>query len=149
MFPVVRLALAIQLGPDASAVGVEDTVQAPPVETMVEALSRGHLVIDQARFKPADDQLVDGVEPVLRQTARALSRTEGRYLVFVPFERDPRFPPDTVLSRRRALTAFRRLIAAGSNPNRLAESRGMPTQSRFLIESVAPGQARIELLKIE
>ncbi len=149
MLQVIGLVLAIQIGTDTPAAWAADTAQPPAVAALVEALNRGHLVIDQARFRPADDQLVEGVEPALQQTARALSRTEGRFLVFVPIEHDPRFPPDTVLSRRRTLTALRRLIAAGSNPNRLIESRSSRNHGPALVEPVAPGHARIELLKID
>ena len=149
MLRFLQVLLATQLSAESPAPAAPDSSQAPPVETMIEALHRGHLVIDQARFKPSEDQLIDGIEPVLRQTARALSHSEGRYLVFVPIERDRHLPPDTVLSRRRSLTALHRLLAAGSNPNRLLESPDRLQQRWTRFEPVAPGKARIELVRVE
>ena len=124
-------------------------MQDAPIESMVEALHRGHLILDEARFRPADDRLIDGAEPALERTARALSRAEGRFLVFVPIERDRTLPPDTVLGRRRAETALRRLLAAGSNPSRLIESPDGLRRRWSLLRPVAQGQARIELWKID
>jgi hypothetical protein len=117
----------------------------PPLEGMVEALRRGRLVIEEARFVPGDDRLVNEAEPALRQAARALSHSEGRYWVFVAVEEDERFPADTVLRRRRVQVAFERLIAAGASSARLVEPRlGIP---RLPLTPVQAGGARVELVR--
>jgi hypothetical protein len=131
----VTLVLTIFAGP-------APTLQDPTVEAMVGQLNRGRLVLERAPFKSSDDHLAEGSEALLQQTARALGRTEGRFVVFVAAEQDRSLPPDTVLSRRRTAVALQRLIAAGSNPNRLMLSGivGAP---------VGTGRARIELVKVE
>ena len=135
MLATVTLVLAIFAGPGP---GFQD----PTVEAMVGQLNRGRLVLVRAPFKSSDDHLADGSEALLQQTARALGRTEGRFVVFVAAEQDRSLPPDTVLSRRRTVVAMQRLIAAGSNPNRLIVSAivGAP---------VGAGLARIELVKVQ
>jgi hypothetical protein len=134
----IRLAIELVVGPE----------QPPTVAAMVEALRHGRLVIEQVRFRPEDDRLVAGFEPTLRQAARALSQTRGRYLVLVSPERQVGFPVDTILSRRRAMMALRRLIEAGSNPRRLVGAESMGDHGIRPAMSVAPGDARIELIRI-
>lgn len=114
------------------------------VDRLVEALNRGHLVLEQATFRPDRAELEDGADPILQHAATAIGRTPGRFVVVVPPEREARLPPDTVLSRRRAEEAFRRLLGAGSNKNRLVGMLQPPT-----IVPVAPGKARIELFRID
>lgn len=138
----VLLWVALAAGPRVGADSLPGLDQ--DVDRLVEALNRGHLILDQAPFRPERPELEDGVEPILRQTATALSRAPGRFVVVVPPEREPRLPPDTVLSRRRAEEAFRRLLGAGSNRNRLVGMVQPPT-----IASVPPGRARIELFRID
>lgn len=116
--------------------------QDPAVAAMVNQLNRGRLVLEWAPFNPNNDHLAPGSDPLLRQTARALSQAEGRFMVYVPAELDPSFPPDTVLSRRRTAVAIQRLIAAGSNPRQLVITA-------LIRAPVATGRARIELVKIE
>ncbi|MFN0179164.1 MAG: hypothetical protein ACKVZ0_10215 [Gemmatimonadales bacterium] len=113
------------------------------LDPWVRALGSGRLVLVEVGFKPAKPDLIDGAEPTLEHAARALSRSPGRFVVMVPAERHPRFPPDTVLSRRRAEEALRRLLAAGSNPGRLVGLLQPPS-----LAPVEPGQARVELLRI-
>lgn len=139
------LALVIGLSPVPDS--TQSQGQEPTVESLVQRLEAGRLVLEQARFKPSADELVDGVEPVLKQAARALSRTSGRFLVLVPAERTPGLPPDTVLSRRRANAAFRRLIAVGSNPERLLEP-GQTGREPIPAPPVPLNEARIELVRV-
>jgi hypothetical protein len=113
------------------------------LDPWVRALGSGRLVLEEVGFKPARPDLIDGAELNLEHAARALARSPGRFVVMVPPERDPRFPPDTVLSRRRAEEALRRLLAAGSNPGRLVGLLQPPS-----LAPVEPGQARVELLRI-
>lgn len=120
----------------------------PPVGALVERLDRGHLILESGTFKSQRDDLVDGLEPILEQTARALSKSPGRFVVFVPAERAGPLPPDTVLGRRRAESAFRRLIAAGSNPERLLVPGSNQPLTTPLTAVVGPCQARIELIRI-
>ena len=134
MLPTLTLVLATLIGPGPS--------QDPTIEAMVDQLNHGRLVLERAPFKSSDDHLVEGSEGLLQQAARALSRTEGRFVVFVAAEQERSFPPDTVLSRRRTAVALQRLIGAGSNPNRLV-------LAGITRAPVAAGRARIELVKIK
>lgn len=118
--------------------------QSPTFAQLQADLKRGHLVLDRIRFVPAAATLVPGADGMLAETARALSKASGRFVVVVPPEKEPGFPPDTVLSRRRAEEAFRRLVSAGSSPERLVGLVQPPT-----LQPVESGKAHIEIVRIE
>lgn len=109
----------------------------------IVSLGNGHLTIEAVGFKPIAADLVDGSERSLERVARALEQVSGQFVVIVPPEADRSYPPDTVLSRRRAEEALRRLLAAGANRRKLAGTLQPPT-----LKPVAAGQARIELMRI-
>lgn len=121
--------------------------QMPSVESMAERLMAGRLVLTGVRFEEAGEDLIDHSRALLDQAARALARVTGRFLVLVPAERDRRFPPDTVLSRRRATAALRALIAAGANPQQLAGPEHIGTVP--VTQLVGASAARIELVRVE
>ncbi|MGE0551858.1 MAG: hypothetical protein AB7R55_00380 [Gemmatimonadales bacterium] len=123
--------------------------QLPSIETMVTRLAEGRLVLDRVRFRQTDDHLAQGYEALLEQAARALNRSQGKFAVYVPAELTPSLPADTVLSRRRSFTAYRALLAAGSNPAHLVGPVEAARLASREIRAVRPGDARIELLRIE
>ncbi|MDX2057226.1 MAG: hypothetical protein SFV24_05440 [Gemmatimonadales bacterium] len=109
----------------------------------VDSLNQGHLTLESVGFKPVRPDLADGTDPSLERLARAMERVPGRFVVLVAPERDRSLPPDTVLSRRRAEGALRRLLAAGANPKKLVGTIQPPT-----LMPVGAGRARVELLRI-
>lgn len=142
----LSLLLAVLAGEAAApAPGLQD----PSLDAMTSRLTGGRLVVDQVRFFPASDLLIDGSAPVLRQVARALNRAAGRFVVFVPAELVSTLPPDTVLRRRRAAGAFRALLAAGCNPARLVGLADGSSASPQSIDPVPAGRARIELIRVD
>lgn len=109
----------------------------------VDSLGQGHLTIETVEFKPVLPELAAGVDRSLERAARAIERVPGQFVVVVAPERDRSFPPDTVLSRRRAEEALRRLHAAGANRRKLVGTLQPPA-----LMPVALGRARIELMRI-
>lgn len=122
--------------------------QLPSVEALAARLAAGRLVLDQAPFAPGGDTLAGGSGHILRQAARALNLTTGRFAVLVPPEREASLPPDTVLSRRRAQAAFRALLAAGANPGHLVAPPVRP-HGTHASDPVPAKAARIELIRVD
>lgn len=123
--------------------------QLPSVEALAAQLTRGRLVLQQVRFQPNSDGLAADNALLLRQAARAINTTPGRFVVFVPSERVVSFPPDTVMTRRRRVAAFRALLSAGANPAHLLGPADGPSPSLHSIDPVQTGGARIELIRID
>lgn len=122
--------------------------QLPSVEALAARLAAGRLVLDQAPFAVGGDSLAGESVQILRQAARALNLTTGRFAVLVPPEREASLPPDTVQSRRRARAAFRALLAAGANPNHLVEPEG-DARGSSAADPVPAKAARIELVRVD
>jgi len=122
------------------ALGLPATRQADP---WVDSLNQGQLTLESVGFKPVQPDLAEGADQSLERLARAMERVPGRFVVLVAPERDRSLPPDTVLSRRRAEGALRRLLAAGANPKKLVGTIQPPT-----LMPVGAGRARVVLLRI-
>ncbi|MEZ4455366.1 MAG: hypothetical protein R2882_02265 [Gemmatimonadales bacterium] len=136
-------ALLVSLGPSRGP-----DPQLPEVRALVDQLNSGHLVIADARFPAGGDRPDPSSQALLRQVARAINQAGGRFVVFVPAERRPPLPPDTVLSRRRTSGAYRALLGAGSNPRHLVGTAGPEVLSTPEGAVVGEGQARVELVRV-
>lgn len=143
-FPVLlATALAVAPSPAPTPSVSPGPAQDVAIVRLVDDLNRGHLVLEPARFVPGGVGLAPGTDSVLVRVARALNRATGRFVVVVPPEKSRGFAPDTVLSRRRAEEALRRLLGAGSSTERLVGLIQPPT-----LQEVDPGRARIEIFRI-
>ncbi|MGE0443511.1 MAG: hypothetical protein AB7S39_23750 [Gemmatimonadales bacterium] len=137
-------ALLVSLG----SPGGPDPAQLPEVRALVDQLNTGHLVLPDARFPAGGDQPDPAAQALLRQVARAINQSGGRFVVFVPAERQPTEPPDTVLSRRRTTGAYRALLGAGSNPRHLVGTAGPEVLPHPEAAIVGAGEARVELFRV-
>lgn len=140
LFAFSTIAAAALLG---NGPGDRGRAQGPAFAQLQADLNRGRLVLDRVRFLPAASALAPGADEWLAETARALSKASGRFVVVVAPEKERGFPPDTVLSRRRAEEAYRRLVSAGSSLERLV---GLIQPS--MLQPVESGQAHVEIVRI-